>query len=196
VLLVTDQQSAEVETSRNEVEAALVTVGRVEYDLSKPVQSQFIKSDCQELCTLVRALAQRIETLTRERDDALGVQAGYISPVQKVLEERARAERAEAQRDRLADALEAIADEDFFLTWADAVKCARAALSEIEQAASEESLSEKLLALSDRLKGPLTSSFDHEIAMELRALATGDHSEIEARDRRIEQAASNEGGAT
>jgi hypothetical protein len=44
---------------------------------------------------------EEIERLTRERDEALGVREGLISPVQKVIEERRRAEAAERERDNL-----------------------------------------------------------------------------------------------
>jgi len=52
--------------------------------------------------------AERAEA---ERDEALGVQDGHISAVQKVLEERRRAERAEADARRYREALEWLADD-------------------------------------------------------------------------------------
>lgn len=54
------------------------------------------------------SLVAEVARLTAERDEALGVRDGLVSSVQKVLEERRRAEGAEARCERLTAALEQV----------------------------------------------------------------------------------------
>ena len=50
----------------------------------------------------------------------------------------------------------------------------------------------EVLDLAEYLAGPLASSVDLEVAMKLRAVVTGDRSEVEARERRLAALAERE----